>query len=247
MMKRILIFAYGIFCYGVFLAAFLYMMGFLSNMLAPRSVDSGTNVSLAVALPINLALIVLFGLPHSVMARGRFKQWWTRLIPAVAERSTYVLVSTLTLVLLMWQWQPMTTSLWTVGYPPLRMLIWGLYWGGHGVVLLASFLINHFELFGLQQSYLQLRQRETSAPDFQTPLLYRVVRHPLQLGLLIVFWATPDMTTGHLLLALGMTSYMLVGLYFEERDLTTHFGDAYRQYQQTTPKLLPTFMSRPNV
>lgn len=240
-MKRLIIAGYGLLCYAFFLSVFLYLMGFLSNWLVPRSIDVGPHASSKWAIPINLALILLFGLPHSVMARKRFKQWWTQIIPTAAERSTYVLVSSLLLALLMWQWRPMTSSIWAAEASPLRSLIWTLYWLGHGVILLSTFLISHFELFGLQQVYLQLRGQSTTRPTFKTPLLYRVVRHPLQLGLLIAFWTTPDMTIGHLLLALGMTGYMLIGLYFEERDLVAQFGDAYRHYQNKTPKLLPTF------
>ena len=246
-MKRILIFLYGTISYLCFLLAFLYLIGFLSNTAVPKGIDNGLSTPFIPALLINLGLIILWGLPHSLMARKSFKRWWTQWIPAAAERSTYVLVSSLLLLLLLWQWRPMTADVWAVQQPWLRTLIWAVYGIGHGVVLLSSFLINHFELFGLEQSYMQWRNRAAAAPTFKTPLLYRIVRHPLQLGLLIAFWATPDMTVGHLLFAAGMTGYMFIGLYFEERGLVAEFGDTYQEYQRATPKLLPGFARMPKL
>ena len=179
MMKRILIFLYGTISYLLFLLAFLYLIGFLSNTVDPKGIDDGMTTPFIPALLINLGLIILWGLPHSLMARKSFKQWWTQQIPAAAERSTYVLVSSLLLFLLFWQWRPMTTDVWTLQQPLLRILIWAFYGLGHGTVLLSSFLLNHFELFGLEQSYMQWRKRTAASPTFKTPLLYQIVRHPL--------------------------------------------------------------------
>ena len=240
-MKKYLIALYGLLSYGLFLFAFLYMIGFLANSIVPTTIDSGESVTLPLAIFINLGLITLFGTAHSVMARNWFKAWWTKIVPAAAERSTYVLQSSLLLLLILWQWQALPTPLWSINNGIARAIIWGIFWLGHAITLTSTFLINHFELTGLQQVWYNLRGQEPPAMRLRQPFLYRMVRHPLQLGLIIGFWATPDMTVGHLLFAAAMTTYSLTGLYFEEKALVRQFGDAYRHYQQTTPKLIPGF------
>jgi len=186
-----------------------------------------------------MSLIVLFGLPHSLMARRSFKQWWTKIIPPATERSTYMLQSGLMALLLIWQWRPITQTVWLVENSVGSTLIWGLFWLGWLIAFISTLLINHFELTGLQQVYAYVRG-QTSAPlSFRTPFLYKIVRHPMQLGVMLAFWAAPHMTVGHLTFAIGMTTYILIGLYFEERDLVHRFGDTYQKYQHTTPKLIP--------
>lgn len=239
-MKRRLIFIYGILCY--LLGAVVYFAGlgaFLANLLGPYSVDKGRTAEILPALAINVGLIVLFGLPHSLMARERFKRWWTRFIPAAAERSTYMLQASLMALLLIWQWRAAPTVVWSVEGPWLKGLLWGLYWSGWLIAFLATLAIDHFELTGVRQAYGYLRRQAPKAASFKTPFLYRVVRHPMQLGVTIAFWAAPQMTVGRLVFALGMTVYILIGLYFEERDLVHRFGDQYLAYRERTPKLLP--------
>ncbi len=238
-MKRVIIFTYGVVSYLLFFVCFLYLIGFLANWLVPKSIDSGESGAVVQTTLINLGLILLFGLQHSVMARQGFKRWLTHFVPKSAERSTYVLASSLVLILTYWLWQPLPQVLWQVEHPLGRTLLWALMGVGVGLILLSSFLINHFELFGLQQVYLNLRQTKPAPIHFGTPLLYRLVRHPLHLGTTTLLWATPQMTLGHLFFAVGMTAYIVIGIYFEERDLERRFGDTYRTYQRTTPMLLP--------
>lgn len=238
-MKRWLFLLYGIVVYSFFLAVFLYLIGFLGDFLVPKAINGGAEIDPLAAAALDIGLILLFGIQHSVMARRGFKRWWTRIIPTPLERSTYVLITSLLLVLLMWQWRPLPGTVWHVDQAASRILIWGLFWIGWGIVLLSTWLIHHFELFGLQQTFAYWRKRPAIPPAFKTPLLYRWVRHPLQLGLLLAFWATPHMTSGHMLFAAAMTLYILIGLAFEERDLMRSFGDAYRNYRRTTPMLLP--------
>jgi protein-S-isoprenylcysteine O-methyltransferase Ste14 len=239
-MKRTIIFIYGIFCYligaGVYFAG---LGGFLANLLGSYSVDKGQTAEIFPALLINVSLIVLFGLPHSLMARGRFKRWWTRIIPPAAERSTYMLQASLMALLLIWQWRAVPLVVWSVEQPWLRALVWSLYWSGWLIAFLATMSIDHFELTGLKQVYAYLRGRTPEPVSFKTPLLYRLVRHPMQLGVTIAFWAAPDMTVGRLIFALGMSVYIFIGLYFEERDLVRYFGDRYLTYKKRTPKLFP--------
>jgi protein-S-isoprenylcysteine O-methyltransferase Ste14 len=239
-MKKYIILAYGVICYliGAF-AYFVGLSGFLGNFLLSKSINTGLETPFWQALLINIGLIVLFGLPHSLMAREKFKQWWTRIIPPVAERSTYMLQSGLLMLLLIWQWRPMPDVVWRVEHPVGSYLLWTLFWLGWLIALIASFLINHFELAGLQQVYTYFRGKRATPPNFRTPFLYKIVRHPMQLGVTMAFWATPQMTVGRLLFATGMTTYILIGLYYEERDLVRNFGDTYRVYRQKTPKLLP--------
>lgn len=239
-MKRIIIFIYGIVGYLSFVAATLYAIGFLNNLtFVPTGIEKGASQPLAFALIIDVGLIALFGLAHSVMARGRFKAWWTRIIPSEAERSTYVLQSSLLLLLIFWQWQPIPTMIWSVENVYGRFLLQAIHGLGWIIVVIATFLINHFELTGLQQSFHQLRGTEAAPARLLTPFLYKIVRHPLQLGLLIAFWVTPQMSVGHLIFAAAMNVYVLIGLYFEERDLQQQFGAEYEAYQQATAKLLP--------
>jgi len=238
-MKRSGIFLYGILSYAFFLVVFLAFIDFLGNFILPKTIDSGTVAPLGKSILINVGLIALFGIPHSIMARQSFKRWWTRFIPPAAERSAYVLQSSVVLALLMVEWRPIPQLVWYVENEVARNLLWGLFGLGWAVVLVATFLISHFELFGLQQVSEYIRQRPISEPGFKTPGLYKLVRHPLQLGLAIAFWATPEMSVGHALFAIGMTIYMLIGLDFEERALIQKFGERYRTYQSKTPRLIP--------
>lgn len=246
-MKKYSIALYGLLAYGAFLFAFLYMIGFLANSVVSLTIDGNKTDSLARAILVNLSLIAIFGVAHSVMARSWFKAWWTRFVPQAAERSTYVLQSSLFLMLIIWQWKALPTTLWSIENEAGRMMIWGVFWLGHVITLTSTFLINHFELTGLQQIWHNLRDQEPPPMQLKQPFLYRIVRHPLQLGLTIGFWATPDMTVGHLLFAVAMTGYILIGLHFEEKALVRQFGDEYRHYQTTIPKLIPLFrLQRPN-
>jgi methanethiol S-methyltransferase len=237
---RIAIFAYGVICYLVGAGAyFIGLSGFLGGFLGPYSINQGPATPFILALLINSGLIVLFGLPHSLMARPRFKRWLTQRIPPAAERSTFMLQAGLLTLLLIWQWRPMPDVIWSVEHSAAAPVIWAIFWAGWLIALISTFLINHFELTGLQQVYAHLRGRVATAPSFRTPLLYKIVRHPMQLGVLMAFWATPRMTVGHLVFALGMTTYILIGLYFEERELVRTFGRQYEAYRATTPQLIP--------
>ena len=239
MFSRISGFVYGVVCYLAFLAAFLYAIGFIGNFGVPQSIDSAPQTSVTFALVIDVLLLGLFAVQHSVMARPQFKRWWTRLVPAAIERSTYVLLTSLALVLLFWQWRPLPAVLWQIDNPPIALAMTGISLAGWLIVLTSSFLINHFELFGLQQVTVHLVGRTMPEPRFRTPVLYRLVRHPLYLGLVIAFWATPVMTAGHLLFAAITTAYIFVGIFLEERDLTAQFGDEYRRYRQRVAMLIP--------
>ena len=230
----------GLIAYLVFFATFLCLIGFVGALPAlPRTVDLGPAASAPVAVAIDLALIALFGVQHSVMARPAFKARWTRIVPPALERSVYVLLASVVLIVLMIGWRPLPAPVWTVTSPPLAALIWALFAAGWLLVLLSTFLLNHFELFGLQQVWLHGRGRAATAPQFRTPIFYRLVRHPLYSGFVLAFWATPRMTLGHLLLAAGMTGYILIAIRHEERDLTDLFGDDYRAYRRSTGMLVP--------
>ncbi len=230
---------YGAIGYVVFLGSFLYLIAFVGNLPVVKTIDSGEAGSLGAALVVNTLCLLLFALQHSVMARPAFKVWWTRLVPAAVERSTYVLLASATLLLLYWLWQPMPQHVWSLTNPLALGLLQATFWLGWVIVLLSTFLINHFELFGLHQVYARLRRRALPPPAFKTPFLYKKVRHPLYLGFLLAFWATPFMTVGHLLFAIITTGYILLGICLEERDLMALFGDQYRRYRREVGMLLP--------
>ncbi|MDZ4389993.1 MAG: NnrU family protein [Gemmatimonadales bacterium] len=238
-MTRLLTIGYGAVCYVVFLAAFLYAIGFVGNIVVPRSIDHGVTAPLGEALVVNVLLLGLFAVQHSVMARPAFKRRWTRFVPTTIERSTYVLLSSLVLFLMFWQWRTMPAIVWDVTWMPGRVALWILFGLGWSTVLLTTFMINHFDLFGLRQVYLAWRGIPYSHLEFRTTLLYRVVRHPLMLGFIVAFWAAPTMTAGHLLFALATTGYILIALQLEERDLTATLGDRYRDYRGRVPMLIP--------
>ena len=238
-MSRFIAFFYGLACYALFFVTFLYAIGFVMDLAVPKTIDSGTVVPLAQALIVNMLLMAVFAVQHSVMARKQFKAWWTQFVPPQVERSTYVLLSSLALVLLFWQWRPMPVPVWQIADPYLAMAVTVLSFVGWMIVLTSTFLINHFELFGLQQVVNNLAGRSASAARFRTPLYYKFVRHPLYLGFIIAFWAAPTMTVGRLLFAAVTTAYIFVGIVLEERDLVELFGDEYRRYRQRVSMLVP--------
>ncbi|OBF29559.1 hypothetical protein A5724_24975 [Mycobacterium sp. ACS1612] len=238
-MNRYLTIGYGAVCYVVFLAAFLYAIGFVGNFVVPRSIDHGVEASIAEAVVVNVLLLGLFAAQHSVMARPAFKRRWIRLVPRTIERSTYVLLSSLALFLLFWQWRTMPAIVWDVTWTPGQIVLWVLFAAGWLTVLLSTFMISHFDLFGLRQVYLAWRGAPYTDLEFRTSLLYRVVRHPLMLGFITAFWATPTMTTGHLLFAVATTAYILIAIQLEEHDLNAALGDRYRSYHARVPMLIP--------
>lgn len=239
-MARLLALLYGTACYAVFLVTFLYAIAFVAGIGVPKHIDSGIGGDLATALAIDLALLGLFAVQHSTMARPAFKRWWTQFVPAPVERSTYVLISSALLLLLFWQWRPLPQVVWQAEAAPARWALHALSALGWLLVLTSTFLIDHFELFGMRQTWLFARRRHTLEHAFVIRAFYRIVRHPLMLGFLIAFWAAPTMTLGHLLFALATTGYILIAVKFlEERDLVAAFGDDYRAYQRRVPMLLP--------
>ncbi|MCF7805210.1 MAG: isoprenylcysteine carboxylmethyltransferase family protein [Candidatus Marinimicrobia bacterium] len=238
-MKRYFVLAYGIICYAAFLVTFLYTVGFLGDFIVPKTINAGPAVPLAYAIVLDALLVCLFGIQHSGMARRGFKRLLTRVLPRSMERSTYVLFTCAVLGLLFWQWKPIPVVVWNINLPWIRWVITGIYGAGWVVVLVSAKLISSGHLFGLKQVRAYVRGKELQSPEFQTPGFYRYVRHPLMVGFLMVFWATPTMTAGHLLFATLMTSYILAGIQFEERDLISQFGERYRKYRKQVPMLIP--------
>jgi protein-S-isoprenylcysteine O-methyltransferase Ste14 len=240
-MKRIAAFVYGIVCYAVFFATLLYAIGFLGNFGVPKSIDAGPEGSTFAALMLDGALLAVFALQHSVMARPRFKLLWTCLVPEPVERSTYVLLSSVALLFLFWQWRPLGGAVWRIDGGVAEAAILALYIAGVLIVLLSTFLINHFDLFGLRHVYLYMLGRNYTKLEFRTPFFYRYVRHPLYLGWLLMFWSAPVMTVSHLFFAAMTTVYILLAIRFEEADLMTFHGDKYRQYRKQVPMIVPSF------
>jgi methanethiol S-methyltransferase len=232
-------FLYGVVTYIFFFVTFLYAIGFVEDMVVAKTIDSGTPGPTLQALIVNLVLMSIFAVQHSVMARPQFKRWWTKLVPPSVERTTYVLFASAALALLIWQWQPMPAQVWRIADSRIAMAVTVLSFVGWLIVLTSTFLINHFELFGLQQVTTNLAGRPTPAPRFRTPLFYNFVRHPIYLGFIIAFWAAPTMTVGHLLFAAVTTAYIFVGIWLEERDLVDVFGDQYRLYRARVAMLVP--------
>lgn len=243
---RISAFIYGIVCYAIFFLTFLYAIGFIGNFLVPRSIDSSPIVPLRNAILVNVALLGIFGIQHSVMARQGFKKWWIKVVPEPIERSTYVLFSSLCLIALFHLWQPIGIAIWNIEHPIGRSILYSLFAFGWLLVLATTFLINHFDLFGLRQVYLYLRGKEYTQLKFVTPGPYKLVRHPLYVGWFFAFWATPTMTLAHLVFALITTAYILVAIQFEERDLVNLHGKSYADYRRRVPMLIP-FSRRQNL
>lgn len=238
-MKRWAFLVYGITCHVLFLGVFVYLLGFVGNVGVPKSIDSSPSGAVGASLAIDLLLIAVFGLQHSIMARPGFKAVWTRIIPQPIERSTYVLASNVVTVLLMWQWRAVDVVVWNVENTVARGLLWGIFGTGWLLVPAVSLMIDHFDLFGTRQVWLHARGREYTNRPFRTPMLYKRIRHPLYVGWAIAFWATPTMTVGHFVFALTLTIYMAVAVYFEERDLVDHFGREYEEYRRRVPMVIP--------
>jgi protein-S-isoprenylcysteine O-methyltransferase Ste14 len=243
-MHRVLCFVYGLASYAAFFVTILYAIGFMANLAVPKGIDDGPVESPARSILINLLLLGAFAIQHTIMARPGFKRWWTTIVPRPIERSTFVLVASALLMIMFWQWRPLLGTVWHVDTSIVRYFLLGLSMVGWAIVFYSSFLIDHFELFGLRQVYLHLCGRPYEHRGFVTPALYRIVRNPLMLGFVIAFWSTPDMTQGHLLFAIATTFYILVGIHFEERDIARILGEPYQQYRRQTPMLLPTPLRR---
>jgi protein-S-isoprenylcysteine O-methyltransferase Ste14 len=238
-MKRFIFFLYGVICYLIFFAAFLYAVGFVGNMVVTKTIDYGFQGGTSFAWLIDILLLSLFAVQHSVMARQGFKKMWTKIFPKPIERSTYVLFSSIALILLYTFWRPLDSTIWNVQNSLLSSLITAVYFSGWFIVLIGTFMINHFNLFGLQQVFRYFKKQEQASPKFVKPLLYKIVRHPLMLGFIIAFWATPHMTIGHLLFAFATTGYILAAIQLEERDMVRMHGNDYIKYQQEVPQIIP--------
>jgi protein-S-isoprenylcysteine O-methyltransferase Ste14 len=238
-MGRIISFLYGAIAYAAFLAAFLYAIGFVGNIVVPKSIDSGAEGTFGGGLIINAVLLALFAIQHSVMARHGFKKWWTKIVPQSVERSTFVLIASLLLFLLFWQWKPMPAEVWNLENTTGALILNIFFWLGWLIVLLSTFMINHFDLFGLRQVYLNLSRKEYTNLDFKTTGFYKYIRHPLMTGFIIAFWATPLMTVGHLVFAIATTAYILIAIQIEERDLMSLHGEKYGRYRSQVSMLLP--------
>ena len=239
-MGKLLALIFGVVSYAIFFGSFLYWIGFVSNMIVPKGIDSGVETATATALIINLALLALFGVQHTVMARPGFKEGWTRVVPKSIERSTYVLLSSARVILRYWQWRPMPGVIWEVEAAWAQSLLWAVLFGGILIVLLSTFIIDHFDLFGLRQVWLNLREKAYSHPGFKVTFFYKFVRHPLYVGWIMSMWGTPRMTVGHLLFAAGLTTYIFIAIYYEEKDLVKFLGDDYIQYKEKVPMIIPT-------
>jgi protein-S-isoprenylcysteine O-methyltransferase Ste14 len=238
-MAKLAVVTYGLVAYAWFVATFLYAIGFVGNWVVPKGIDDGEAGPLGSSVVCNLLLLGLFGVQHSIMARPGFKRWWVRIVPVAIERSTFVLITNALLCLLFWRWRPITGEVWRVDAEWARYALSGLSLAGFALVLYSSFVIDHFDLFGLRQVYLYATGKPYSHPPFAARSVYRWVRHPLMLGFLIAFWATPVMSSGHLLFAAVTTAYILVAIQIEERDLLAILGEDYRAYRQRTPMLIP--------
>jgi protein-S-isoprenylcysteine O-methyltransferase Ste14 len=245
-MSRPLSLLFAVVCYALFFATFLYLIGFVGDFaVLPKTVDvPATSMGMGAAIVIDIALIALFGVQHSVMARQGFKRAWTKVIPRYIERSVYVLITSIVLMVMYLFWQPIPTQVWSVENAAAANVLWALFWLGWGTILISTFLINHFELFGLQQAWDHLRGNEFAPPRFRTPFLYKWVRHPMMLGFFFAFWAIPQMTAGHLILAVGMSAYILIAIQYEERDLVTFLGRDYENYRGRVGMLIPRLRSR---
>jgi protein-S-isoprenylcysteine O-methyltransferase Ste14 len=242
-MNRYSAISYGAISYALFAAVLIYAIGFVGG-LTPRSVDHAVAAPVGQAVTVDVLLLTLFAVQHSVMARPAFKSWWTRYVPQPVERSTYVLLASLVLALLLWQWRELPAIVWDVSWQPVRLVIWGLFWLGWAVMLASTFMINHFELFGLRQAFSVWRSRPQAQTGFRTTLFYRVVRHPLNLGFIVAFWAAPTMTAAHLLFAAVTTAWILVAMQLEERDLLATLGERYAAYRRSVPMLVPGLRKR---
>jgi protein-S-isoprenylcysteine O-methyltransferase Ste14 len=239
-MKKSIIFLYGVIAYLIFLVAFLYAIGFIGNFIVPKSIDSGTDSSFLQAFLVNALLLGIFAIQHSVMARPAFKKWWMGIINPAIERSTYVLLSSLALLLIYWQWQPMTSIIWKAENQTVSLILTGVYFFGWLVVFLSTFMINHFELFGLKQIFENLRNKQSQHSTFKMNFFYKIVRHPIMLGFIIAFWATPLMTLGHLIFSITTTLYIFIAVkFFEEKDLRKFHGKEYEEYQKKVPMIFP--------
>ena len=245
-MKKFFSLFYGIVCYLVFLGTFLYAIGFVGNLLVPKTIDSQPEVPLLTAILVDASLLLLFALQHSIMARPAFKRWWTKIIPEHLERSTYVVLASLCLILMVWQWQPVGGIIWSVENETIKNLLLASFLSGWLMVLASTFLINHFDLFGLRQVWLYFTGKPYTQLPFRIPFLYRFVRHPLYLGFMIAFWSAPVMTTAHLLFAVLTTGYILTAIQLEEKDLVGVFGDKYRAYRKWVPMIIP-FIKRKGI